>query len=84
MKNTTHVWINTAKFLPAADGDLIDSIESVSLVHANCSGVVLSSHMYPDLRSLYHLLQGTTVVEVIITRPQVWLRGQQGECDVTS
>lgn len=69
---------------PATDGDLIDGIVSVSLVHPGCSGVGLSTQVYPDLGGMYHLLQGGSVVEVVIAWPQVWLWGQQAEYDVTS
>lgn len=69
---------------PATDGDLIDGMVSVSLVHSSCSGVVLSTEVYPDLGGMYHLLQGRSVVEVTIAWPRVWLWGQQAECDVTS
>lgn len=41
--------IQPVNSLPAADGDLIDGQVSVTLVNPSCSGVVLSSHMYPDL-----------------------------------
>lgn len=69
---------------PATDGDLIDGVVSVSLVHPGGSGVVLSTQVYPDLGGMYHRLQGRSVVEVIIAWPRVWLWGQQAECDVTS
>lgn len=69
---------------PAADGDLTDGVVSVSLVHPSCSGVVLSTQMYPDLGGAHHLLQGRVVVEVVIAWSGVWLCGQQAKCDVTA
>lgn len=70
--------------LPATDGDLADGIVSVPQVHARTPSVVLSRHVYSDLRGMDHLLQGKTVVEVIVARPQVWLGSQQVQCDVTA
>lgn len=53
---TLDLWINISNSSPATDGDLIDGIVSVSLVHLSCSGVVLSTQVYPDLGGMYHLL----------------------------
>lgn len=61
---------------PATDGDFIDSIVSVPLVHCSYFGVVLSTQMHPDLGGVHHLLQCRRVVEVIIAWPRVWLWGQ--------
>lgn len=72
------------KCSPATDGDFTDANESVPLVRPDCSGVVLSTHVYSDLGRLYHLLQDRCVVEVIVTWPQGWVSGQQAECDVTT
>lgn len=69
---------------PAADGDLADGIVSVSLAHTGSSGVVLSCQVDPDLCGMDHLLQGKTVVEVVVARPPVWLGSQQVECDVAA
>lgn len=41
---------------PASNGDLLDGVVSVSLVDCRFSGVVLSTHMDPDLAGMYHLL----------------------------
>lgn len=62
-------------FSPATDRDLIDGIESVSLIHPVCHGVVLSTQVHPDLGGMYHLLEGRGVVEVTIAWPEVWLWG---------
>lgn len=79
-----YLFIAICNSSPATDGDLLDSEVSVSLVHPSCSGVVLSTQVYPDLCGMHHLLQGRIVVEVIIAWSHVWLWGQQTECDVTS
>lgn len=79
-----HLSVNICNSSPATDGDLTDGIVSVSLVHPGCTGVVLPTQMYPDLGGMYHLLQGRIVVEVVIAWSQVWLWGQQAECNVTA
>lgn len=61
---------------PATDCDFFDGIVSVSLVHASCSGVVLSSKMDPHLSGTHHLLKDGGVVEIIIAWPHVWLWAQ--------
>lgn len=54
----------------------------MSQVHACSSSVVLSCQVDSDLRGMYHLLQGKTVVEVVVAGPPVWLGSQQVESDV--
>lgn len=69
---------------PATDGDLTDGIVSVSPVHPGSCRVVLSPQVYPDLAGVDHPLEGETVVEVVVARPQVGLRRQQVQRDVAA
>lgn len=78
------VSVYICNFSPATNGDLTDGIVSVSLVHPSCSGVVLSTQMYPDLGGMHHLLQGRVVVEVVIAWSGVWLCSQQAKCNITA
>ena len=62
--------------LPAADGDLIDGVVSVSGIHPHRLRVVLPAEEEPDLSGPYHPLQLRGVVEVVVARSWVWLRCQ--------
>lgn len=56
----------------------------MSVADPRSSGVVLSAQVQPHLAGVHHPLQGGVVVEVVVARPHVGLRGQQAERDVTA
>lgn len=70
-------------FGPAADGDLIHGV--VAMTERNCGilGVVLAMEVDSHMCGSHKLLQGDTVVEVVVARSQVRLRCQHAEGDIS-
>ncbi len=70
-------------FGPAADGDLIHRMVAMTERNRGILGVVLAVKVDSHMCGSHKLLQGATVVEVVVARSKVRLRCQHAEGDIS-
>lgn len=71
-------------FGPATDGDLVHGVVAMTERNRGILGVVLAVEVDSHVCGSHKLLQGGTVVEVIVARSQVRLRCQHAEGDIST